>query len=279
MTLQKVAFLPVIMALALSSACSRVSTSSDLPLDATVDIEQTDREAVAARRASAGAARDVGSRVVHVEPAHRAVPAAPAYREITIPADTVLEVELKTSLASDESRREDHVGAQTLSVVVIDGEPVVPQGSTLTGAVVEARQGWPGPRPRRRGVPFRQAADARHGESPQNQDRDRETRSGCNQAGRCRQDWRTGGRRRPHRWTPRRQEGQPDRWCRGRWSGNRRGAQHVRRRGAPYCGHAAVGQASRAVDRCRPEPTGGRGIAPPRPSRNVQSPAATAALY
>ena len=140
MTLQKVAFLPVIMALALSSACSRVSTSSDRPLDATVDIERTDREVVAARRASAGPARDVGSRVVHVEPAHRVVPAAPAYREITIPADTVLEVELKTSLASDESRREDHVGAQTLSVVVIDGEPVVPEGSTLIGSVVEARQ-------------------------------------------------------------------------------------------------------------------------------------------
>ena len=140
MPLQRVAFLPVVMALGLSSACSRVSTSSDFPLDATVDIELTDREVVAARRASAGAARDVGSRVVHVEPAHRAVPAAPAYREITIPADTVLEVELKTSLASDESRREDHVGAQTLSVVVIDGEPVVPEGSTLTGTVVEARQ-------------------------------------------------------------------------------------------------------------------------------------------
>ena len=140
MPLQKVAFLPVIIALALSSACSRASASKDLPPDATVDIERTDREVVAVRSASADAARDVGSRVIHAEPAHRAVPAQPAYREITIPADTVLEVELKTSLASDESRREDHVGAQTLSVVVIDGEPVVPAGSTLTGSVVEARQ-------------------------------------------------------------------------------------------------------------------------------------------
>ena len=140
MPLQKVAFLPVIIALALSSACSRASAAKDLPLDATVDIERTDREVVAVRRASADAVRAVGSRVVHAEPAHRAVPAEPAYREITIPADTVLEVELKTSLASDESRREDHVGSQTLSVVVIDGEPVVPAGSTLTGSVVEARQ-------------------------------------------------------------------------------------------------------------------------------------------
>ena len=140
MPLQKVAFLPVIIALALSSACSHASASKDLPLDATVDIERTDREVVAVRRASADAARDVGSRVIHAEPAHRAVPAEPAYREITIPADMVLEVELKTSLASDESRREDHVGAQTLSVVVIDGEPVVPAGSTLIGSVVEARQ-------------------------------------------------------------------------------------------------------------------------------------------
>ncbi len=140
MPLQKVAFLPVIIALALSSACSRVSTSNDFPLDATVDVEQTDREVLGFRRASADTARDVGSRMVRAEPAHRTVPAAPAYREITIPADTVLEVELKTPLASDESRREDHVGAQTLGVVVIDGEPVVPEGSTLIGSVVEARQ-------------------------------------------------------------------------------------------------------------------------------------------
>ncbi len=140
MPLQKVAFLPVIIALVWSSACSRVSTSNDLPRDATVDIEQTDRQVVAVRRASADTARDVGSRVVPAVPAHRAVPAAPAYREITIPADTVLEVELKTPLASDESRVEDRVSAQTLSVVVIDGEPVVPAGSTLTGSVVEARQ-------------------------------------------------------------------------------------------------------------------------------------------
>ena len=95
---------------------------------------------MAVHRASADTARDVGSRVIPVEPAHRVVPAEPAFREITIPADTVLEVELKTFLASDESRQEDHVGAQTLSVIVIDGEPVVPEGSTLTGSVVEARQ-------------------------------------------------------------------------------------------------------------------------------------------
>ncbi len=140
MPLQKVAFLPVIIALALSSACSRVSTSNELPPESTVDIQQTDREVVPGRRASADTTRDVGSRVVPAEPAHRVVPAEPAYREITIPADTVLEVELKTPLASNESRREDHVGAQTLGVVVIDGEPVVPEGSTLIGSVVEARQ-------------------------------------------------------------------------------------------------------------------------------------------
>lgn len=132
MPLQKVAFLPVIIALALSSACSGAATSNDVPLDATVDIEQTDVEVVAVRRASADTPRDVGSRVVP------AAPAEPAYREITIPADTVLEVELKTSVASDESQQEDRVGAQTLSAVVIDGEPVVPAGSTLTGSVVEA---------------------------------------------------------------------------------------------------------------------------------------------
>ena len=49
----------------------------------------------------------------------------------------------------------------------------------------------------------------------------------------------------------------------------RRGRPRRRSRSPVRCGHAAVGQASRAVYRCRPEPTGGRGTAPPRPPRNV----------
>ena len=130
MPLQKVAFLPVIIALAFGSACSRASTSNDVLLDATVDIQETDREVVAVRRASADTARNVGCRVVPAEPAHGAVSVEPGYREITIPADTVLGVESQTPVASDETRREDRVGAQTLSAVVIDGEPVVPEGST-----------------------------------------------------------------------------------------------------------------------------------------------------
>jgi hypothetical protein len=68
-------------------------------------------------------------------------PAAPApveYRELTIPAGTVLPVELQSTVASDTSQVEDAVRARLRRAIVIDGTTALPAGSTLGGTVTEA---------------------------------------------------------------------------------------------------------------------------------------------
>jgi hypothetical protein len=70
-------------------------------------------------------------------------PAAPApveYRELTIPAGTVLPVELQSTVASDTSQVEDAVRARLRRAIVIDGTTALPAGSTLGGIVTEARR-------------------------------------------------------------------------------------------------------------------------------------------
>lgn len=69
-----------------------------------------------------------------------AVPPAPAYREVTIPAGTKLGVRLNTSVASNASRVEDPVEATLISPVTIGDSVVVPTGSVLKGYVSSARR-------------------------------------------------------------------------------------------------------------------------------------------
>jgi hypothetical protein len=65
-------------------------------------------------------------------------PAPVEYRELTIPAGTVLPVELQSTVASDTSQVEDAVRARLRRAIVIDGTTALPAGSALGGTVTEA---------------------------------------------------------------------------------------------------------------------------------------------
>ncbi len=73
-----------------------------------------------------------------------AAPEAPAaaarVRTVTIPENTVLDVTLESSHASDTSHAEDAVRGTLDSPVVIDEVTVIPSGSVLTGHVTGARE-------------------------------------------------------------------------------------------------------------------------------------------
>ncbi len=62
----------------------------------------------------------------------------PAFRDVTIPAGTVLPVELQSSVASDASSVEDPVRARLRKAIMIDGVEALPAGSSLRGTVTEA---------------------------------------------------------------------------------------------------------------------------------------------
>jgi hypothetical protein len=69
-----------------------------------------------------------------------AKPAAPAFREITIPSGTTLRLRLESSVASDSSRVEDAVRAELRAPVEVGGRTVLPAGTELTGHVTSAER-------------------------------------------------------------------------------------------------------------------------------------------
>jgi hypothetical protein len=71
-------------------------------------------------------------------PNEKSPSAEPAFRELTIPAGTLLAVELQSSVASDASSVEDPVRARLRKAIMIDGVEALPAGSGLRGTVTEA---------------------------------------------------------------------------------------------------------------------------------------------
>jgi hypothetical protein len=65
---------------------------------------------------------------------------APAYREVTVPAGTVLPLDLKSSVASDTSSVEDRVTATLRRRVMVGGTEAIPAGSTVIGHVTDAKR-------------------------------------------------------------------------------------------------------------------------------------------
>lgn len=65
---------------------------------------------------------------------------APSYREVTIPAGTVLPVELTSSVASDSSNVEDHVRASLRRAVRVGGVEALPAGTAVLGHVTSAER-------------------------------------------------------------------------------------------------------------------------------------------
>ena len=64
--------------------------------------------------------------------------AAPAWREVTIPAGTTLPIVLDTSVSSATSRVEQPVAAHLSRAVMVNGVAALPEGSRVSGVVTDA---------------------------------------------------------------------------------------------------------------------------------------------
>jgi hypothetical protein len=64
--------------------------------------------------------------------------AAPAVREVTLPAGTRLPVVLDTGVGSDTSRAEQAVHAHIAQPIVVQGQTVLPAGTRVSGMVTDA---------------------------------------------------------------------------------------------------------------------------------------------
>ncbi len=81
-------------------------------------------------------ARDVAP----AAPAAPPPPPRPQFREVTVPAGTALPLELMTAISSETAKVEMPVRARLRQAVVIDGDTVIPAGSTLSGDVFEVER-------------------------------------------------------------------------------------------------------------------------------------------
>ena len=74
-------------------------------------------------------------------PAKVEVPAVPELEEITVPAASVIGLEVETPLTSEKARVEDRVDARVTRDVYADGKLAIPAGTRMIGAVTEVERG------------------------------------------------------------------------------------------------------------------------------------------
>jgi hypothetical protein len=127
-----------LLALSLCAALVACDKSADAPLAA-------DAQKPVGSTGSApgnGAAESPGERPkddASVTAATKTAAAAePAYREVTVPAGTVLPLDLNSTVGSDTSNVEDPVRATLRRAITIDGLQALPAGTAVTGHVTEA---------------------------------------------------------------------------------------------------------------------------------------------
>jgi hypothetical protein len=130
--------------LALGAALAACDTRADGPAGSPANEERAADASGAAAADESGAADDNAGTAEAGKsdkgPIARLFSREPDFREVTVPAGTVLPVELQTTIASDESRVEDPVRARVRQAVVIDGVTVIPAGSPITGVVTTAKR-------------------------------------------------------------------------------------------------------------------------------------------
>jgi hypothetical protein len=85
---------------------------------------------------AAGAADATGTDRVH---SGNSAP-RPEYREVTVPAGTVLRLELRSSVGSATSRVEDPVHATLRRPITVNGLTAIPAGTAVLGHVTNARR-------------------------------------------------------------------------------------------------------------------------------------------
>lgn len=129
---------------ALAAACNQAPGQTGAPANSLVPAGSTaERPATAPAEATArpGALPVATSGDTAKAPAGGpSGPAAAAFREVTLPAGTVLPVDLGTTVGSDISRVEQRVEGTLRRAVTANGIEVLPAGTAVSGHVTAARR-------------------------------------------------------------------------------------------------------------------------------------------
>lgn len=142
---------------ALTIGCGRTAALEEIPLGSRVSIETDDGRLIKGKLTEVTVDRVVvesegnGQRhrlsrdiVTDVRPSgglglRNLLPAAPEPVELIVPADTVVPIELETTVTSDGNRLEDPVRAHTRNAVMVGGTVALPIDSELRGVITDAK--------------------------------------------------------------------------------------------------------------------------------------------
>jgi hypothetical protein len=126
--------------LAISAACNAgPSASAKATADGQV-APSANSFAEAKPVSTSGAAPAAASTATPATPAPAPTIAEPAYREVTLPAGTVLPVDLETAVGSDISRVEQRVEGRLRRSVSSNGIEVLPAGAMISGHITAAER-------------------------------------------------------------------------------------------------------------------------------------------
>ena len=130
-------FIAMTGALALAAACSKAPQTALAEAPAAKPAEAS----AAKTPATAGDASPAPvSTSGATDPQSARTPRGAEYREVTLPAGTVLPVDLQTSVGSDISRVEQPVEGRLRSAVSSNGVEVLPAGTAVSGHVTAAQR-------------------------------------------------------------------------------------------------------------------------------------------
>jgi len=127
--LVRIPILPVmLLSVCVASACTNPKPAGESTEPPVVSAPNQ-----AADHAATAAAANDESAIVTPERA-----AAETWREVTLPAGTVLPVVLDTAVGSDISTEESSVRAHVSKAVSVDGTAAIPENSAVTGVITDA---------------------------------------------------------------------------------------------------------------------------------------------
>jgi hypothetical protein len=124
-----------------AAADKTLVASKSAPAEATADKSApTEATPDKSAPAAAGGPADSPAEVTPGDAIKKVSAARPDYREVTLPAGTVLPVTLETSVGSDTSRVEQPVSGRLRRAVTVGGAQVLPAGTVVNGHVTAAQR-------------------------------------------------------------------------------------------------------------------------------------------
>ncbi|MCC7010766.1 MAG: hypothetical protein IT184_18285 [Acidobacteria bacterium] len=96
---------------------------------------------LSATEAASPSASDADAVAQPVVVAPAAAPAAPAFDEVTVRSDTVIGIQLTSTVSSESAKIEDRVTGKVVRDVTVDGRVMIPAGALVDGAVTSVQRG------------------------------------------------------------------------------------------------------------------------------------------